>query len=145
MSPFLRFTRRNPTDFVVMREKGHRAGSDAVFALTRPGHLYRGVTANEWASIVRTGKIESTGQYSLPGEGTNFADSAESAEAYVNFGRDDPRVTGVSNYLIEIRQGNLKPSSDGYFKVPSVDVREITRAWKMRDVDGAIIGFPVRP
>ena len=129
-----------------MRERGHRAGSDAVFALTRKNHLYRGVTADEWESIVRTGRIASTGRYSAPSEGTNFAGDAPSAEAYVNFGRDDPRITGVPTYLIEIEQPiGLRQSPDGYYKQPSVSVGSITRAWKMIDESGAIVGHPTRP
>lgn len=111
--------------------------------LTREGHLYRGMTEREWRSVEATGFIKSTGRFSFASEGTSFSDDAEDAESYINFGRDDPRKTGVPTYLVEIRKmASIAQARDGYWKTKTpIPKSAITRAWKMvGDDDGEIIG-----
>jgi hypothetical protein len=125
----------------IARPKGWNASSDDVRALTRRGHLYRGMTKAEYDATVGAGKgAESTGAYSHSSEGTNFAETFEDAESYANYGRSDPRATGEPTYVVEIVGDGLSPSRDGYYKVPRVGADKITRVWEMFPEDGAVLG-----
>jgi hypothetical protein len=107
--------------------------------LERLGHVYRGVTEDEWVFIGRTGMILSSGRYSLPGEGTSFG-SIATAESYVNFGRDDPRKTGRPTYIVEIPRRFTTQDRDGYWKAKDpVPKAAITRAWRMNALGGFVI------
>ncbi len=131
---------------VVMREVGHEAATDAVSALTQPGHFYRGMTDAEYQATLGSGKgVVSRADFSVSGEGTSFTDDAGTAESYVNFGRDDPRKTGKPTYLVEVAGNNgLKQDRDGYFKAQGeVGADRITRVIEMRAEDGKIVGRDV--
>lgn len=126
----------------IIRPVGWQAQNDIPASFTRPGHLYRGMTEQEYLAHKKAGYIQSTGRYSFAEEGTNFSDRADDAEGYVNFGREDPRKTGRPNYLIEVRND---PSvftlwRDGYYKTPQrIPLGCITRVWIMFAKDGAIV------
>lgn len=128
---------------LVIRPEGWNASSDEVSSLTRPGHLYRGMTQEEYNATVDAGKgIQSSGAYSHKSEGTNFAGDAPSAESYINFGRDDPRRTGKPTYLIEVKNDvGITPSPDGYYKFPQgVPDEKITRIIEMRSHQNKVVG-----
>jgi len=148
---------------ITFRPVGWNAAGDEVERLGRPGHLYRGVTEEEWASIERAGAIQSSMRYSHESEGTNFDEDIRGAESYVNYGRDDPRKTGRPTYLLEIpRLPGIVRAPDGYWKTKApVPVSFITRAWrmvaeggrqgvvfiggKMPEEAGAIVAYPQDP
>lgn len=135
---------RRASQAVIMRPEGWRASGDEVLALTRGGHLYRGVTEEEWRFIESHGVIRSNERYSIRGEGTNFAADAADAESYVNSGRDDPRKTGKASYLIEVKKTDIFTRwRDGYWKTPEVPKGLITRVWKMVGENDAVVGYPV--
>ncbi len=132
---------------VVIRPDGWGCANEVPEKWTRKGHLYRGMTGTEFEAHRRKGYVMSTGKYSLAHEGTCFADDALSAESYANYGRDDPRKTGKSTYLIEVKNVPtlFKKDRDGYFKAPpgvSVPANLITRVWKMSAKDGAVVAEP---
>lgn len=133
---------------LVARPAGWRSAGDEVALLTRPGHLYRGMTEEEYDAHVASGMIKSTGRYSYPSEGTCFADSAEVAESYANFGRDDPRKTGRPSYLVEIPDDpafGMTRWPDGYYKTPlGVPLARATRIWRMAAENDAIVGRRIR-
>lgn len=104
-----------------------------------PGRLYRGMTKAEYDDTVGAGRgVESTNRYSLQSEGTSFADDPESAESYVNFGRDDPRTTGVPTFLVEIDPAGLdfiERNRQGYFYAHKpVPQSHVTRVWRMQGI-----------
>ena len=118
----------------------HRDVPETNLSLTieRKGHVYRGITEDEWVFIGQTGMILSSGRYSLPEEGTSFG-TAATAESYVNFGRDDPRNTGRPTYLIEIPERYTKQDRDGYWKAKDAIAKSvITRAWRMSAIGGLV-------
>ena len=123
------------------------AGTDAVALLTRPGHAYRGMTAEEFNATVGQGRgIQSSQKWSLPNEGTSFAEDAPTAESYANFGRTDPRKTGEPTYLIEVERGEgLKPGKDGYLKGANpITQSDVRRVWKMEaDPQGNVVARQV--
>jgi len=132
---------------VVIRPEGWRAANDVPSSWTRGGHLYRGMTEHEYKAHVRAGYIQSTGAYSHSSEGTNFADDAHEAESYVNFGRDDPRKTRRSTYMIEVRNrpGVFEKWPDGYFKAQDpIPWSLVTRIWKMVGEDDAVVAYEIR-
>jgi hypothetical protein len=119
----------------VIRPAGWQASNDVVRTWTRPGHLYRGMTEDEYLAHRAAGEVRSSGRYSLPGEGTNFSDDAADAESYVNFGRDDPRRTGRPNYVVEVRADPalFRRKPDGYWEATGgVPLDRLTRVWRMR-------------
>ena len=127
-----------------MRPEGWGVGGDEVRTLTRPGHLYRGMSEAEWHFIQSHGVIRSNESGSFTGEGTNFGEDAETAEDYANIGRFDPRKTGKPNYLVEVKKTDLfKRWRDGYWKAPEVPKELITRVWKMVGEGDEVIGYPV--
>lgn len=138
----------NATRGVVMRNVGERAGTDALNALTQPGHLYRGMSAAEYSATIGSGGgIRSNLSASIASaEGTNFASDAPTAESYANFGRDDPRTTGRPNYLVEVKAGpDITSKPDGYFHSRTeVPAHRITRVWRMANEDGAVVGRRVK-
>jgi hypothetical protein len=117
--------------------------------LTRPGHLYRGMTEVEYkATVGKRRGVRSRQDWSAEGEGTSFSLDFQTAEDYVNFGRTDPRKTGIPNYVVEVRVDNVKrgkyrsfpdgPGSavltpDGYVKVadPGIPQSQVTNVWRM--------------
>jgi hypothetical protein len=130
---------------LVLRPQEYQATTNEGYAflesLKRPGHVYRGMTGVEYNATVGAGKpIMSTGAHSHSSEGTNFTDDPVGAEGYVNFGRDDPRKTGKSNYLVEVKVApTMKVEPDGYTKSKEpVPLEAITRAWEMYSQDGAV-------
>lgn len=131
---------------IVIRPEGWGASNDALREWTKPGHLYRGMTGAEYEATVGAGKgVISRQDFSVRGEGTSFAEDAETAESYVNSGRDDPRVTGKANYLVEIRKTeDIKRTRDGYYKsAKAVPMNQITRIWKMYARGGEVVAEEV--
>ena len=115
-------------------------GSAALEALRRPGHVYRGMTDDEFqATVAKTGLVKSIGKYSFSVEGTNFSDDPSDAESYANYGRDDPRKTGRPNWLVEVAiSPEMKRwAADGYYKTLAATPAE--RVWRMFDVGGAVV------
>lgn len=136
---------------VVLRPKDWQAtgdqGVDWLESIKREGHVYRGMTSREYNTTVGAGKpIASKMDYSLPQEGTCFAEDPADAESYVNFGRDDPRKTGQVNYLIEIlKPMHMTRDKDGYFKTQElVSLEKITRIWRMKAMNGNICVEQIR-
>lgn len=126
---------------IVVRRAGEKVSTDVTATWTRPGHVYRGMTADEFAATVGRGAgVASRGDFSVAEEGTSFADDAETAESYVNFGRTDPRATQRPTYLVEA-QADLPRTRDGYRKATApVPQTAITRVWEMRaDAAGNIV------
>jgi hypothetical protein len=134
-------------DFVA-RESGQKIGSEELGSVTEPGHFYRGMSEAEYqATIGRGAGIQSNLSSSIPSaEGTNFASDARDAESYANYGRDDPRTTGKSNYLVEVKGGpNIQEKRDGYFHSRSeVPSNQITRVWKMTAEKDAIVAHRIK-
>jgi hypothetical protein len=67
------------------------------------------------------------------------------AESYTNFGRTDPRKTGLPNYVIEIRRAALgiKDARDGYPKTSKqIPVGRISRAWMIRPFGQRLLAYP---
>lgn len=127
---------------VVIRPVGWQAANDVPASWTRPGHLYRGMSAAEYAATVGAGKgVQSDERYCATGEGTCFSDDAASAESYANFGRSDPRKTGLDTYLVEIDAENagIDRDADGYWKSHRVPQERIRRVWRMNDEHGAVV------
>jgi len=130
----------------VIRPVGWNAANDVPASWTRPGYLYRGITEDEFRFIETHGVIRSTEQWSAPGEGTNFAEDADEAESYVNFGRTDPRKTGKPTYVIEVKKdARFKRWPDGYWKAREVPASAITRVWAMIDEEGAVVAYEIAP
>ena len=127
----------------VIRPAGWSAANDVPGSWTRAQHMYRGMTSAEYNASVGAGKpIQSTGGYSATGEGTNFAPNAEDAESYVNFGRDDPRKTGQSTYLVEAAvPPSVTPARDGYYKIQEPVVP--TRVWEMFAEDDQVVAHRI--
>lgn len=103
--------------------------------------VYRGVTSEEAASIAKSGEVKSTKRYSDPSEGTSFAQDYETADSYVNFGRDDPRKTGKPTYVLELDSGPdmFVDPRDYYVKAHlGVPINRVTRAWRY-DPSGAVV------
>ena len=133
---------RRASKGVVIRPEGWRASNDEPDKWTRSGHLYRGMTESEYHYVLSHGHIKSNESYSLKGEGTNFADGASEAESYVNYGRDDPRVTGKPTYIIEVKRTDLfKRWPDGYWKAPEVPRSLITRVWTCVGEGDAVVAY----
>jgi hypothetical protein len=124
---------RVPQSPIVVRKSG--AGEDAVGTLSRPNHVYRGMTQAEFDATVGAGRgVQSRRDYSHSSEGTSFGADAQTAESYVNFGHTDPRKTGTPTYLVEVRASNrlAVDRRDGYPKAAGEIPREdIARVWKM--------------
>ena len=105
--------------------------------------VYRGVTSEEWASIVRNRTVKSTQAYSLADEGTSFAPEASTALSYVQVGRDNPARTGRPIYMMEIRrQPHMQVDPrDGYVKTREpVPTSEVVRVWRFNP-DGSVEEF----
>jgi hypothetical protein len=134
------------TTSITFRKKDWRVGSEEIEKLTQPDHFYRGMTEAEFNNTVGANKgIKSNQSFSTIDEGTSWADNAQDAEDYVNFGRDDPRTTGKPNYLIEIKgsEGLLR-TRDGYYKAKDeIPRNRITHIWKMSAKDNAIVGVNI--
>jgi hypothetical protein len=96
-----------------------------------PGHVYRGITEEEADSIRRTGRIQSTLKYSHGSEGTSFATDFNTAESYINYGRDNPATTGKRTYVLEVeRTATMHVDHDGYVKSSApVSSTNITHVW----------------
>lgn len=138
--------KNNAEKYFILRPKGWEAtSSEAVewlIKLKKPNHLYRSMTNKEYAATVGAHKpIKSTGLHSFAHEGTCFSDDPADAESYVNYGRDDPRKTGIPTYLIEIKKSdNIVRDRDGYYKTKdSIELKQVTNVWIMQDKDGAIV------
>jgi hypothetical protein len=136
---------------IVLRPSGWNALSDEAFEVVnswrRAKHVYRGMTSKEYdATVGKRQPIQSTGEHSFQGEGTNFSDDPGDAESYVNFGKDDPRKTGKPTYVVEVELlPSMKRWRDGYIKTSDpVSYEFVTRVWKMADRDGAIVAEKVR-
>lgn len=136
---------------VVLRPDGWKATGDDGRAwlarLRRPGHVYRGMSEAEYLSTVARGRpVQSDARYCLPGEGTCFAENPADAESYANFGSDDPRMTGRSNYLVEAEIGpGMTRHPDGYIKTPDpVPVSFVKRVWRMEASEDKSVVLAVR-
>lgn len=137
---------KKPNTDLVLRPKEYQAttneGYEFLESLKRPGHVYRGMTNTEYQATVGGNKpIMSTGAHSHSSEGTNFTEDPAGAESYVNFGRDDPRKTGTSNWLVEVKiTSTIKLERDGYWKSKEpVTLDNVTRVWEMYpSEDGAV-------
>lgn len=135
----------------ILRPKEYQATTDEGYEwlenLKRSGHVYRGMTLDEYEAGIGSGKpIMSSGQYSFSNEGTNFTDEPITAEGYVNFGRDDPRKTNKSNYLIEVEvTPTMKMARDGYIKSKEpIPNESVTRIWEMYPQNGAVMVRQIR-
>lgn len=62
----------------------------------KPGHVYRGMSTEEWEASVERGHIESIGHYNLSQEGLTFYGSARTAEHY---------ATGFAPYAFQSTPG----------------------------------------
>jgi hypothetical protein len=103
---------------------------DALDALTRRGHFYRGMSEAELVQAFSRGYFESDQRYCVPGEGTCFSLDAADAASYTNFGRTDPRKTGTPNFIVEVEAApSIKIDRDGYPKVKRLPVSYATRVW----------------
>jgi hypothetical protein len=110
--------------------------------IKREGHVYRGMTDYEYQATIGANRpIRSTGKYSFESEGTNFASDPSEAESYANFGRDDPRKTGKSTWLVEVKLGaDIVLGKDGYYKAADeIGLDRVSRVWKMSAEDGAVM------
>lgn len=128
---------------IVMRPQGWEAASDDVYAITKPGHFYRGMTEDEFqATLGRGSGVQSRQDFSVANEGTSFSNKAEDAESYANYGRDDPRKTGRPTYLVEIAgEDGLRLDRDGYWKADGpITPDRITRLIRMAPENGAVVG-----
>jgi GNAT superfamily N-acetyltransferase len=114
----------------------------------REGHIYRGVTQDEFRSILKLGYIKSTRAFSHCSEGTCFAESPDSAQSIVTFGRDNPGRTGKPVYVLEVRKTDDIDidKRDGYPKSKLKDGEpvpipnsNITYVWKF-NLDGTVSG-----
>lgn len=132
----IRTLARPNLDGIVVRPEGWDATSDEaheiLMAMSTDDMAWRGMTSEEYKNTVGAGLgVQSRGSYSLKGEGTQFSSDAGDAESYVNFGRDDPRKTGKSTYLVGVSREGLKHKRDGYLetevsgKVPMSNVIEV--------------------
>ena len=98
-----------------------------------PGAVFRGLTADEAASIQSRGVVKSTGAYSHPSEGTSFAPDFATAESTINYGRDNPSRTGRPTYVIEVSDGPdlAVDRRDGWPKAQApISAGRITRVWQ---------------
>lgn len=119
--------------------------------IRRPGHVYRGMTGDEYYATIGSGSgVRSRRDFSLPSEGTSFSEDPKIAEDYANFGRTDPRKTGRPNYLVEVVNDpkllSVDPR-DGYVKADAeVPRTHVTRVWRMEaSKDGKhVIAVPER-
>jgi hypothetical protein len=125
---------------VLLRAAGEQSaarGDDAMRALTREGHAYRGMTAEEFEATVGSGRgVMSRNDFSLGGEGTSYAADFATAEDYANFGRTDPRKTGRPTYIAEVPAKGLERNRQGYFY--GREPRQPTRVWRVVDDGGAL-------
>lgn len=111
-------------------------------SLPTKGFFYRGMTKAEYDATVAKGLgVRSKNLHSLEGEGTSFSEDPATAESYVNFGRDDPRTTGRSNFLVQVSVGpDIQKKPDGYWHaLDSIPQERVTGVWEMYPEDGAIL------
>lgn len=115
---------------------------DNMSSFNKEGSVYRGMTQREFNATVGARRgAESSKDYSFGSEGTSFAENFQDAESYVNVGRDDPRKTAYSNYLIEVSKGdNLKKNRQGYHEAhEAIPMDQITRVWEMKGLGDEIV------
>ncbi len=126
----------------VVREHGQNIGAERLSELSRPGHFYRGMSEAEYKATISSGRgiVSNLSSSIASAEGTNFAEDVPTAESYANFGRDDPRLTGKPNYLVEVKGGNdiVKKPDSYYHSRAEVPRDRITRAWRM-EAEGKVI------
>ena len=141
----------NPEARTVMRPAGWEAtgdeGLEALREWKRTGHVYRGMTAQEYDATVGRGKpVQSTGRHSFKSEGTNFADDPGDAESFANYGRDDPRKTGRPTYLVEVRRTpTMEQWPDGYIKAQApIPHSQVARVWKMYADGGVLVAEQIK-
>lgn len=155
------FKRRLPGITLLERIVRTSAGNNEVLnAMTRVGHAYRGMTEVEYLATVGAGRgVRSRADWSVAGEGTSLAFDAGTAEDYANFGRTDPRKTGLPTYLVEVKLDATPPRApllqfpvpvvqtrDGYIKArDGIPQRQVRRVWRMAPQDGNVVAVPVRP
>ncbi len=103
-------------------------------------HAYRGVTSEEFAAILRTGHVQSTQAYSVPGEGTSFARDAATALSYVQVGRDNPARTNRPIYVLEVVRSEKLIGRRGYDYLVAhepIPLSDVTRIWRFQP-DGSV-------
>jgi hypothetical protein len=133
---------------MIVRQPGQNIGSEGLGSLSQPGRLYRGMTKAEYDATVGSGAgVQSRQNFSARNEGTSFAGDAPTAESYINFGRDDPRVTGKPTYLVEIDGRDIPMDRDGYFKAKAaIGPERITKILEMTGApDGSIVARDITP
>ena len=126
-------------------DKAEKAVEDRK-AITKPDSVYRGMTEEEFNNTIGKGLgVESRKDFSFGVEGTSFAEEFDSAESYVNYGRDDPRTTGKPTYLIEVKKGdNLKRNRRGDYEAHEpIPFSQIERIWKMEGRGDDVIATEV--
>jgi len=121
---------------------------DETIAVTRENFVYRGMTEAEFKNTVGKNKgVESRKDFSFGKEGTSFGEDFQTAESYVNYGRDDPRETGKPTYLVEVEKGeNLKRNRQGYYEAEdAIPSSQISRVWKMEASGRDVVATPIQP
>lgn len=112
-----------------------------------PSTAWRGMTQTEYdATVGAGGDVQSRGDYSFSVEGTMFSEQPASAEDYVNFGRDDPRITGRPTYLVEVKREMLSRNRQGDWQTaPGVALprSEILRVYRMEAEGDDIVAHRV--
>lgn len=136
-----------PGGLLVRGRMSHAAAEEGqrnLAALARPGHAYRGMTAEEFAETVGAGRgVMSRQDFSVPGEGTSFG-RIEDAEDYANVGRSDPARTGQPTFLVEVGLADdLTPTRDGYFTAARpIPQERVTRVWRMEGRGEDVVAMP---
>jgi len=134
----------------IVRPEGWDAISEEfyeMFDFESSDYVYRGMTQTEYESTVGSGEpIKSNLSYSYSSEGTSFSKDPGDAESYINFGRDDPRKSGIPTYLIEVKvTDTMYQDSDGYIKDKNpVPISNVNAVWEFFDEDGDLIMKRVR-
>lgn len=119
----------------------YRTPANAVELDPRPGHIYRGMSWEEWRDINRKGKIESRGDHNLSGqEGLTFWGNAETAEYYANGFAPVPFKPTITRpgIIIEIPEHYAESHEDrpnvipnGEYATTALPLQVITRRWKL--------------
>jgi len=102
--------------------------------LKKSGYLYRGISEEEYKYIKLKKGILSNKSDSFESEGTNFAERFDDALSYAYYGRSDPRKTGKTVFIIEIKNNGVAQKQKGrdYWTAKNLIPESlITRIWKI--------------
>lgn len=80
------------------------------------GKVYRGMSEAEFFQALDRGYLLSDQRFCARGEGTCFAEIPADALSYAAYGPTDPQKTGRAVYVVEVEQGRLSRTRDGYYK-----------------------------